>query len=209
MVNTTKGKHVAVETYDAGYSEFTGNGSNKDFDMDTGTPAISTIAIADVKYSRAYVDNEEKAIDAINTTTHVVTLVDIPANGASVVIHVPVTKNAAYSVQQDVRADIRARTEDIKELGNDVITRDVVERAGTLALTFAQTNNHNLITKLSANSRNDTEMVIAVKYKNTLPISWRIYKEAKVADIGSGATAGAVATETVTFNWKPPIEITT
>jgi hypothetical protein len=84
-----------------------------------------------------------------------------------------------------------------------------VEKVGTLALTFAQANNHTLMNKLAENSKNDTFMVIAVKYKNTSPASYRIYKEARVADLGSGVAAGGIATETVTLNWVPPIEIKT
>jgi hypothetical protein len=52
-------------------------------------------------------------------------------------------------------------------------------------------------------------MVIAVKYKNTSPASYRIYKEARVADFGSGVSAGGIATETVSLNWVPPLEIKT
>jgi hypothetical protein len=139
----------------------------------------------------------------------VVTLSVAPTANAGVVLYVPVTKNGAFSVQQDVKADIKTKTEDIKELGNDAVTRDVVERAGTLALTFAQASNHTVMNKLALNSKNDTYMVIAVKYKNTSPVSYRIYKEARVADLGSGVVAGGIATETVTFNWKPPLDVKT
>jgi hypothetical protein len=138
-----------------------------------------------------------------------VTLASAPAAGADIILYVPTTKNGAFSVQQDIKADIKTRTEDIKELGNDAVTRDVVEKVGTLALTFAQANNHILMNKLAENSKNDTFMVIAVKYKNTSPASYRIYKEARVADLGSGVAAGGIATETVTLNWVPPIEIKT
>jgi hypothetical protein len=155
------------------------------------------------------VDNEEVIITSINTGTKTVTLAAAPANGAVIVIYTPSTKNGAFSVQQDVRADIKTKTEDIKELGNDAITRDVVERAGTLSMTFAQANNHTVMNKLALNSKNDTYMVIAVKYKNTSPVSFRIYKEARVADLGSGVAAGGIATETVTFNWKPPLDVKT
>jgi hypothetical protein len=136
-----------------------------------------------------------------------VTLSAAPAANADVVLYVPVVKNGAFSVQQDVKADIKTKTEDIKELGNDAVTRDVVEKAGTLSLAFAQANNHTLMTKLAANSAADQYMVIVVKYKNTSPVSYRIYKEAKVADLGSGVSAGGIATETVTLNWKPPLDI--
>jgi hypothetical protein len=76
-------------------------------------------------------------------------------------------------------------------------------------LTFAQASNHTLMSKLAANSKNDTYMVIAVKYKNTSPASFRIYKEARVADFVSGVSAGGIATETVSLNWVPPLEIKT
>ena len=201
MVNVTKGKNVTIETYDAESKEFTGDGTTVTFTM------VGTVAETNVKYSRAYVDNEEKAITSISGS--VVTLTTAPANGAVVIIYMPITKNGAFSVQQDVKADIKTKTEDIKELGNDAVTRDVVEKVGTLSLTFAQANNHTLMTKLAANSAADQYMVIAVKYKNTSPVSYRIYKEAKVADFGSGVSAGGIATETVTLNWKPPLDIRT
>ena len=203
MVNVTKGKNVIVETYDAESKEFTGDGSTAAFVM-TGA-----VAESDVKYSRAYVDNEEVPITSINTGTKTVTLTTAPANGAVVVIYTPTTKNGAFSVQQDIKADIKTTTEDIKELGNDSVTRDVTQRVGTLALTFAQANNHALMSKLTLNSKNDTYMVIAIKYKNTSPASFRIYKEARVADFGSGVSAGGIATETVSLNWKPPLEVKT
>jgi hypothetical protein len=201
MVNVTKGKNVTIETYDAESKEFTGDGTTVTFTM------VGTAAETNVKYSRAYVDNEEKAITSVSGS--VVTLTAAPANGAVVIIYMPTTKNGAFSVQQDVKADIKTKTEDIKELGNDAVTRDVVEKVGTLSLTFAQANNHTLMTKLAANSAADQYMVIAVKYKNTSPVSYRIYKEAKVADLGSGVSAGGIATETVTLNWKPPLDIRT
>lgn len=203
MVNVTKGKNVVVETYDSEAKEFTGDGTTDDFVQ------TNAIAESDVKYSRAYVDNEIVTISGIVTGTKTVTLAAVPANGAVVVIHTPTTKNGAFSVQQDVRADIKTRTEDIKELGNDAVTRDVVEKVGTLSLTFAQANNHAVTSKFSLNSKNDTEMVVAVKYKNTIPVSYRIYQEAKVGDLGSGVSAGGIATENVTLNWKPPLEIKT
>ena len=138
-----------------------------------------------------------------------VTLSTAPSANAEVVLYVPITKNGAFSVQQDVKADIKTTTEDIKELGNDAVTRDVTQRVGTLALTFAQASNHTLMSKLALNSKNDTYMVIAVKYKNTSPASYRIYKEARVSDFGSGVSAGGIATETVSLNWVPPLEIKT
>src|SRR5574341_702706 len=203
MVEVTKGKNVTIETYDAESKEVAGDGAAVDFVM-TGT-----IAESDVKYSRAYVDNAEVTIASITPATKTVTLAAAPASGAVVVIHTPTTKNGAFSVQQDVRFKVNTKTEDIRELGNDAVTRDVVERAGTLDVTFAQAKNHTLMNKLVLNAKNDTEMVIAVKYKNTTPVSYRIFKEAKVADFGSGVAAGGVATENVTFNWKAPLDIKT
>lgn len=203
MVETTKGKNITVETYDAASEEFAGDGTKVDFVL------TAAIAESDPKYSRAYVDNEEVAISAIVPATKTVTLAAAPSNGAVVVIHVPTAKNGAFSIQQDVRFKIGTKTEDVKELGNSAVTRDVVERVGTLDMTFAQAKNHAVMTKLSANSDDDKEMVIAVKYKNTTPVSYRIFKEAKVADLGSGIAAGGVASENVSFNWKPPIAIKT
>ncbi len=201
MVETTKGKNITVETYDAVSEEFVGNGVLVAFVL------VTAIAEADVKYSRAYVDNEEVTISTIVTATKTVTLAAAPPTSAVVVIHVPSAKNGAFSIQQDVRFKIGTKTEDIRELGNSAVTRDVVERVGTLDMTFAQAKNHAVMTKLSANSDMDKEMVIAVKYKNTTPMSFRIFKESKVADIGSGISAGGVASENVSFNWKPPIAI--
>jgi len=203
MVETTKGKNITVETYDAASEEFTGDGTKVDFVL------TAAIAESDIKYSRAYVDNEEVAISAIVPATKTVTLAAAPSDGAVVVIHVPAAKNGAFSIQQDVRFKIGTKTEDVKELGNAAVTRDVVERVGTLDMTFAQAKNHAVMTKLAANSDDDKEMVIAVKYKNTTPVSYRIFKEAKVADLGSGIAAGGVASENVSFNWKPPIAIKT
>jgi len=203
MVEVTKGKNIVVETYDAEMKEFAGDGTGVDFVM------TDAIAESDVKYSRAYVDTQEVPIASIVIATKTVTLASAPASGAVVVIHTPTTKNGAFSVQQDVRFKVNTKTEDIRELGNDAVTRDVVERIGTLDITFAQAQNHTLMNKLVLNSKNDTEMVVAVKYKNTTPNSYRIFKEAKVADFGSGAAAGGVATENVTFNWKAPLDIRT
>ncbi|MDW7727001.1 MAG: hypothetical protein SCH70_07800 [Candidatus Methanoperedens sp.] len=203
MVETTKGKNIVVETYDAEYKEFTGDGSETAFVM------TDAIAESDVKYTRAYVETEEVVITSITTGTKTVTLAAAPADGARVEIYTPSTKNAAFTVQQDVRFSIDTRTEDIKELGNDAVTRDVVEKTGTLELALVQAKNHTAINKLALNSKNDTWMVIAVKYKHTSPVSYRIFKEARVNEIGGGISAGAVATERVTFNWKPPLEIKT
>lgn len=203
MVETTKGKNITVETYDAASEEFTGDGTEVDFVL------TAAIAESDIKYSRAYVDNEEVTISAIVPATKTVTLAAAPSNGVVVVIHNPTIKNGAFSIQQDVKFKIGTKTEDVRELGNAAVTRDVVERVGTLDMTFAQAKNHAVMTKLAANSDDDKEMVIAVKYKNTTPVSYRIFKEAKVADLGSGIAAGGVASENVSFNWKPPIAIKT
>jgi len=203
MVEVTKGKNITIETYDAESKEFAGDGTAVDFVM------AGAIAESDAKYSRAYVDNVEVSIASITTGTKTVTLSTAPSSGAVVEIHVPTTKNGAFSIQQDVKFKVGTKTEDIRELGNDAVTRDVVERVGTLDITFAQAKNHTLMNKLVTNAKNDTEMVIAVKFKNTSPASYRIFKEAKVADFGSGVAAGGVATETVNFNWKAPLDIKT
>ncbi|MDW7727002.1 MAG: hypothetical protein SCH70_07805 [Candidatus Methanoperedens sp.] len=276
MVETTKGKNIIVETYDADYEELLGNGTRAVFGVPD--PAAET----NIKYSRAYVETEEAEISSIAAGTaaaitgtsitvtdesttvtgvgtsfltqvapgnairlnsigtyykvrsiesntsltlaepHVgngtgagtvkgakVTLSTAPSDNSLVELFVPTTKNAAFTVQQDVKFSIDTKTEDIKELGNDAITRDVVEKTGTLELALAQAKNHTTINKLALNSKNDTWMVIAVKYKNTDPASYRIFKEARVNEIGGDASAGAVATEQATFNWKPPLEIKT
>ncbi|MBU4222664.1 MAG: hypothetical protein KKA10_13825 [Euryarchaeota archaeon] len=53
------------------------------------------------------------------------------------------------------------------ELGNDAVTVDVVQRVGALNIAFAQATNHDLMTKLNDNAKNDSYMVIAKKYMNT------------------------------------------
>lgn len=201
MVEVTKGKNVTVETYDAEMKEFEGDGTQVAFVM------INTIAEEDVKYSRAYVDNEEVTISTIVAATKTVTLAAAPADGAVVVIYTPSTKNGAFSVQQNIGFSIGTRTEDIRELGNDAVTTDVVEKRGTLQMALAQPSNHTAMIKLAANSAADTWMVVVVKYKNTTPASYRIFKEARVNELGGGIGAGAIAMEMVSFTWKPPMDI--
>ncbi len=203
MVESTKGKNVIVETYDATSEEFIGDGTQTAFVLAVA-PAES-----DVKYSRAYVDTQEVVISTIVIATKTVTLAAAPSDGAVVEIHVPTTKNGAFSIQQDIKFQIGTKTEDVRELGNAAVTRDVIEKVGTLSMTFVQAKNHTVMNKLAANSDAETEMVIAVKYKNTTPVSYRIFKEAKVADLGAGVAAGGVASENVSFNWKPPLAIKT
>lgn len=201
MVEVTKGKNVTVETYDAEMKDFVGDGTAVAFVM------ANVIAEEDVKYSRAYVDNEEVTIASIVGSTKTVTLAAAPADDAVVVIYTPSTKNGAFSVQQNIGFKVGTKTEDIRELGNDAVTTDVVEKRGTLDMTLAQPSNHTALTKLAANSAADTWMVVAIKYKNTTPASYRIFKEAKVNELGAGIGAGGIATEMVSFMWKPPIDI--
>ncbi len=201
MVEVTKGKNVTVETYDAERKEFEGDGIVAAFVM-TGA-----IAESDPKYSRAYVDNVEVAITSVVTGTKTVTLTAIPADGAVVVIYTPTTKNGAFSVQQNIGFRIGTRTEDIRELGNDAVTTDVVEKRGTLEMALAQPSNHAALIKLATNSAADTWMVVVIKYKNTTPASYRIFKEARVNELGGGIGAGGIAMETVSFTWKPPVDI--
>lgn len=201
MVEVTKGKNVTVETYDAEIKEFVGDGIVVDFVM------TEDVAESDVKYSRAYVDNEEVIIASIVTATKTVTLAIAPTDEAVVVIYTPSTKNGAFSVQQNIGFRVGTRTEDIRELGNDAVTTDIVEKRGTLDMTLAQPSNHAALIKLAANSAADTWMVVAIKYKNTTPASYRIFKEAKVNELGAGIGAGGIAMEMVSFVWKPPVEI--
>lgn len=203
MVEVTKGKNVTVETYDAEKEEFTGDGTKVDFVV-AKEPAES-----DVKYGRAYVDNEEVTISTIVPATKTITLAAAPADGAVVEIYYPSTKNGAFSVQQNIGFRVATRTEDIRELGNDAVTTDVVEKKGTLDMTLAQPSNHTAMAKLAANSKADTWMVVAVKYKNTTPASYRIFKEARVNELSAGVGAGGIAMEMVSFTWKPPLDIKT
>lgn len=206
MVNVTKGKNVIVETYDAEFKEFTATAGQTVFVMENAAAETA------VEYSRAYVDNVEVTITSIvNSGTPEKANVTIPACtvGQIVQIYVPKTKNGAFSVQQDVRFRVTTRTEDIRELGNDAVTRDVVERVGTLDMTLAQPANQTAMNKLSLNSKNDTWMVVAAKYLNTTPASYRIFKEARVNELGAGVAAGGILTETASFNWKTPLSIKT
>lgn len=75
----------------------------------------------------------------------------------------PKTKNGAYS---GAAGNPDAGLNNVAELGNDAVTVDVVH-SGALNIAFAQATNHDLMTKLNDNAKNDSYMVIAKKYMNT------------------------------------------
>jgi hypothetical protein len=58
--------------------------------------------------------------------------------------------------------------------------------------------------KLSDNAKNDSYMVIAKKYMNTNPVSYRIFKEARVNEMNDSLEAGGIAMETFTLTFKHP-----
>jgi hypothetical protein len=78
-----------------------------------------------------------------------------------------------------------------------------------LNLSWAQASNHDLMQKLVANKVADNYMVLVEKYKNTTPVSYRIFKECKVDDFGQGVSAGGVSMETCSFTCKWPFEFKT
>ncbi|MFH1323416.1 MAG: hypothetical protein ABIH80_06280 [Methanobacteriota archaeon] len=179
MVQVTKGKNVVIETYDAEFKEFTATAAQTAFTM------VSKAGETDPEYTRVYVDNVELASADITVSGATPAEVTIPActAGQIVQIYMPKTKNGAYSVQQAIQMKVSTKTIEIAELGNDAVTVDVVQRVGALNVAFAQATNHDLMTKFNDNAKNDAYMVIAKKYTNTSPPSFRIYKEAKVNEM--------------------------
>jgi hypothetical protein len=137
--------------------------------------------------------------------------VTIPActAGQAVQIYMPKTRKGAYSVQQAIQMQVSTKTIEIAELGNDAVTVDVVQRVGSLNIAFAQATNHDLMTKLNDNAKNDSYMVFAKKYMNTNPVSYRIYREARVNEMNDNVTAGGVAMETFTLTFKHPVAFKT
>ena len=205
MVQVTKGKNVVIETYDAEFTEFTATAAQTDFTM--ANKAGETTP----EYTRVYVDNVEVASTDITVSSATPAVVAIPActAGQIVQIYMPKTKNGAYSVQQAIQMQVSTKTIEIAELGNDAVTVDVVQRSGALNIAFAQATNHDLMTKLNDNATNDSYMVIAKKYMNTTPVSFRIYKEARVNEMNDNVAAGGVAMETFTLTFKHPVAFKT
>lgn len=120
----------------------------------------------------------------------------------------PKTRNGAYSgAAGNPDAGLNNAIE-IAELGNDAVTVDVVH-SGALNIAFAQATNHDLMTKLNDNAKNDSYMIIAKKYMNTNPVSYRIYKEARVNEMNDNVAAGGVAMETFTVTFKHPVAFKT
>ena len=205
MVQVTKGKNVVIETYDAEFKEFIATAAQAAFTM------VSKAAETDPEYTRVYVDNIELASTDIVVSGATPAVVTIPActAGQVVQIYMPKTKNGAYSVQQAIQMQVSTKTIEIAELGNDAVTVDVVQRVGALNIAFAQATNHDLMKKLNDNAKNDSYMVIAKKYMNTSPVSYRIYKEARVNEMNDNVAAGGVAMETFTLTFKHPVAFKT
>lgn len=205
MVQVTKGKNVVIETYDAEFKEFIATVAQIAFTM------VSKAAETDPEYTRVYVDNIELASADIVVSGATPAEVTIPActAGQVVQIYMPKTKNGAYSVQQAIQMQVSTKTIEIAELGNDAVTVDVVQRVGALNIAFAQATNHDLMKKLNNNATNDSYMVIAKKYMNTTPVSFRIYKEARVNEMNDNVAAGGVAMETFTLTFRHPVAFKT
>ncbi len=205
MVQVTKGKNVVIETYDAEFKEFIATAAQTAFAMS------NKAAETDPEYTRVYVDNIELASTDIVVSGATPAVVTIPActAGQVVQIYMPKTKNGAYSVQQAIQMQVSTKTIEIAELGNDAVTVDVVQRVGALNVAFAQATNHDLMKKLNDNAKNDSYMVIAKKYMNTNPASYRIYKEARVNEMNDNVAAGGVAMETFTLTFKHPVAFKT
>ncbi len=206
MVQVTRGKNVAIETYDCAYKEFIATAGQTAFVMDDA--AIETNSL----YSRVYVDNVEidpASVTIVNGGTPSKATFTIPACtvGQFVQIIMPKTKNGSYSVAQGMQMSVTSRNQEIAELGSANVTEEVLERTMRLNVAWAQASNHDLMTKLVANAKADVYMVISEKYKNTTPNSYRIFKEVKVDDFGHGVSAGGVAMETCSFTSKFPFEI--
>ncbi len=205
MVQVTKGKNVVIETYDAEFKEFTATAAQTDFTM--ANKAGETTP----EYTRVYVDNVEVGSADITISSATPAVVAIPACtvGQIVQIYMPKAKNGAYSVQQAIQMKVSTKTIEIAELGNDAVTVDVVQRSGALNIAFAQATNHDLMTKFTDSAKNDAYMVIAKKYTNTSPTSYRIFKEARVNEMNDSLEAGGIAMETLTLTFKHPVAFKT
>ncbi|HYN44880.1 MAG TPA: hypothetical protein VER35_02675 [Candidatus Limnocylindrales bacterium] len=205
MVQVTKGKNVVIETYDAEFKEFTATAAQTDFTM-TNKAGETT-----PEYTRVYVDNVEVASADITVSSATPAVVAIPACtvGQIVQIYMPKAKNGAYSVQQAIQMKVSTKTIEIAELGTDAVTVDVVQRSGALNVAFAQATNHDLMTKFTDSAKNDAFMVIAKKYSNTTPVSYRIFKEARVNEMNDSLEAGGIAMETFTLTFKHPVAFKT
>jgi uncharacterized protein with von Willebrand factor type A (vWA) domain len=205
MVQVTKGKNVVIETYDAEFKEFTATAAQVTFTM------VNKAGETVPEYTRVYVDNVEVASADITVSSATPAVVTIPACtvGQIVQIYMPKTKNGAYSVQQAIQMKVSSKTIEIAELGTDAVTVDVVQRSGALNVAFAQATNHDLMTKFTDSAKNDAFMVIAKKYTNTTPTSYRIYKEARVNEMNDSLEAGGIAMETFTLTFKHPVAFKT
>jgi len=176
MVQATKGKNVVIETYDAEFKEFTATAAQTDFTM------VNKAGETDPEYTRVYVDNVEVASADITVSSATPAVVAIPACTVGQIVQIYMPK-----------------TIEIAELGNDAVTVDVVQRSGALNIAFAQATNHDLMTKFTDSAKNDAFMVIAKKYSNTTPVSYRIFKEARVNQMNDSLEAGGIAMETFTL----------
>jgi hypothetical protein len=210
MVQVTRGKNVAIETYDCAYKEFTATAGQTAFAMNDNDTAAET----ESKYHRVYVDNVE--VDSANFTvanggTPSKATFTIPACtlGQFVQIICAKTKNGSYSIAQGIQFAATSRNQEIPELGSPSVTEETLEVGMRLNLSWAQAANHDLMQKLVTNKKNDIYMVLVEKYKNTTPVSYRIFKECKVDDFGQGVSAGGVSMETCSFTCKWPFEFKT
>ena len=205
MVQVTKGKNVVIETYDAEFKEFTATAAQTTFTM------VSKAGETDPEYTRVYVDNIEVASTDITVSSATPAVVAIPACtvGQIVQVYMPKAKNGAYSVQQAIQMKVSTKTIEIAELGNDAVTVDVVQRSGALNIAFAQATNHDLMTKFTDSAKNDAYMVIAKKYSNTTPVSYRIFKETRVNEMNDSLEAGGIAMETFMLTFKHPVAFKT
>mgnify|MGYP001240420278 FL=1 len=135
-------------------------------------------------------------------------VITVPDAGSRVTVVMPISKNPVMSVQQDVTADIKVATDEIRVLGDSSVSRSVLNKSGSLTMSFIQAENHSTLSKLAAASKNNTLMLIVVKYKTGNPVFYKLYHEARVGNFGSGVTAGGSANENATFNWVAPVVLT-
>ena len=200
MVKTAKGRNVKVILYKmSSYSVVTGA------DDKTFTVLQIPAELTDVKYSRAYVDTQEVAIASATGT--VVTLVSDAPAGSLVEIFTPTSTKMVFAGQQDLRGNVKAKTQDLQELGSPVVTKDVVETSGDMTLSFLVEPNKSLAEALNEFSEDEQILLAIARYTFGANVSYRIYKEATLGDHGDTTTAGGMTTQNITVFWKTPLEI--
>ncbi len=196
----TRGKDVGVVIYVAEEKRFTATAGQVDFSMN------STIVETDPEYTRVYVDGVEVPSASIDLSMNTVTIPAVDL-GSEVYILTPKTKNPRYRFAQSIQFDAKTGTQDIPELDTEATTSILLNTTTRLTASWAQDSQHNLMSMLLENKVADNYLVIAEKFKNTTPDSFRIFKEVKVGDITHGVNAGGVAMEQVTFVCKWPMVI--